>query len=155
MNKTAKNNHKANRHIMRALNLIESQGFGGKTQDKKSFGISWRTGTRFVLTKLRENDKVDITLEVRPLLDLQLGDDGLLHEVEVDDDGPRTYPMQCRVLSYTVVDSEGNTSEHNSIVNQDVAVEKFNSGEHNESYNIRTLHYGTLRGFTLSHIITD
>ena len=153
MNKTAKNNHRANRHIMRALNLIESQGFGGTTQDKKSFGISWRTGTRFVLTKLRENDKVDITLEVRPLVDFQVSEDGEFHQVEVDDDGPRTYPMLCRVLSYTVVDSEGNTSEHNSIVNQNVAVEIFNSGEHNEWYSMHILDYGTLRGFTFSHII--
>ena len=68
MNKTAKNNHRANRHIMRALNLIESQGFGGRTQDKKSFGIS-------------------------------------------------------------------------------------NSGQHNESYTMQTLHHGALRGYTFSHII--
>ena len=89
MNKTAKNNHKANRHIMRALNLIESQGFGGTTQDKKSFGIQWSNGTKFVLEKFEGKEK--ILLEILP--EAQSDDN-----VDREPFPERTFPMQCKVL---------------------------------------------------------
>ena len=85
---------------MRALNLIESQGFGGTTQDKKSFGIMWSNGTKFVLEKFEGKEK--ILLEILPE---EQSDDNVDREPFPE----RTFPMQCKVLSHTFTEQLGGT----------------------------------------------
>ena len=116
MNKTANNNHKASRHIMRALNLIESQGFGvvshgGRKQEKKSFGIDMEIGTEFALTK--DQGKEEMQLRVTQV-----------HTPANNDEILMNFGFYCRVISHTSKKRDGSIYYNTKFLDQDVFVEE-------------------------------